>query len=159
MKTVVAKEYVDSQIVVAKEYVDSQNNEEAKKWKDAYNRIRKRSYITQFDDDELTLLASNIPYGSDIHLSQPFTNFDGLYIIYCNNTNEYNWQSSYISSWELLKRITEGTTNVMLLNTHFYWYINTIKVGSTTSLLKGVRYGELDLKIKEFYGVKLKEVT
>lgn len=94
--------------VCAKEYVDSKSTDEAKKWKNAYNNLRKRSYPTVFDDDELTLLLSDVQsIKYDGTLPQPYTDFDGLFIRWLSNDRS-QWSSHYVSRWELDDFLNKG---------------------------------------------------
>lgn len=161
MKTVVAKEYVDSQIVVTKEYVNSQNNEEAKKWKDAYNNLRKRSYPTQFDDDELTVIMNTSIGSGTITLSKPYTDFDGLLFIVADD-NGHRWQRIYISTATLQEQIKDcqndsaGHHSVCLFNQYYYWWIFVDEAHkfSPTSFPEDTD----NCWIYKIYGVKFKKI-
>lgn len=134
--------------------------EEAKKWKDAYNNLRKRSTPTAFDDDELTVLM-NTPIGrGTITLSQPYTDFDGLLIDFSDDDGAL-LNSKYISTAELNRRIARakdiGISSIFLLSEYYYWTIwITERAGFSTTTFPN--RGE-NCQIKCIYGVKLKEIT
>lgn len=130
-------------------------NAEVQKWKDAYNNLRKRSYPIEFDEDELTLLASDfLPNKSPLKLSQPYTDFDGLYIIYGESDGV---TSEYIATKQIQERIHFGKP---------YWYL-LLGVGSlytkcdsrviTTPSSIAIHFN--NTYIYRVYGVKLKEIT
>ena len=130
-------------------------NAEVQKWKDAYNNLRKRSCPVEFDEDELTLLASNFPtQTSPLNLSKPYTDFDGLYIIYGESDGV---TSEYIATKQIQERIHFGKP---------YWYL-LMGVGSlytkcdsraiTTPSSIAILFN--NIYIYRVYGVKLKEIT
>lgn len=130
-------------------------NAEVQKWKDAYNNLRKRSCPVEFDEDELTLLASNLPtQTSPLNLSKPYTDFDGLYIIYGESDGV---TSEYIATKQIQERIHFGKP---------YWYL-LLGVGSlytkcdsraiTTPSSIAILFN--NIYIYRVYGVKLKEIT
>ncbi len=126
---------------------------EVQKWKKAYNTLRKRSYPIHFDADELTLLASDVvPQHSPISLSQPYTDFDGLYIIYGDNSSV---TSEYISVEQINARINFGKSFWFLLNGVGSLYT---RCGSkqTTPTKIDVNYN--DNVIYKIYGVKFKDI-
>lgn len=137
---------------------------EAKKWKDAYNNLRKRSYPTEFDDDELTLLMDTHLATGTITLSQPYTDFEGLYIEYTDdNLNAFN--TKYISTAELNYRIAksialkggESSATISLISGEQYWRIWCGKSrGFTTTTFPVWSENCIILRI---YGVKFKEIT
>lgn len=135
-------------------------SQEAQKWKDAYNNLRKRSTPTAFDDDELTVLM-NTPIGrGTITLSQPYTDFDGLLIDFSDDTGAL-LNSKYISTAELNRRIARakdiGISSIFLLSEYYYWAILiTERNGFSTTTFPNS--GE-NCQIKCIYGVKLKEIT
>lgn len=135
-------------------------SQEAKKWKDAYNNLRKRSTPTAFDDDELTVLM-NTPIGrGTIILSQPYTDFDGLLIDFSDDDGAL-LNSKYISTAELNRRIARakdiGISSIFLLSEYYYWTIwITERSGFSTTTFPN--RGE-NCQIKCIYGVKLKEIT
>ena len=126
---------------------------EVQKWKKAYNTLRKRSYPIHFDADELTLLASDVvPQHSPISLSQPYTDFDGLYIIYGDNMGV---TAEYISVEQINARINFGKSFWFLLNGVGLLYT---RCGSkqTTPTKIDVNYN--DNVIYKIYGVKFKDI-
>jgi hypothetical protein len=150
--------------VCAKEYVDSKSTDEAKKWKNAYNTLQKRSYPTEFDDDELTLLMDTQLATGTITLSQPYTDFDGLYIEYTDNAlNAFN--TKYISTAELNYRIArsialkggESGATISLISGEQYWRIWCGKSRGFTTTTFPV-WTE-NCIITRIYGVKFKEIT
>lgn len=126
---------------------------EVQKWKKAYNTLRKRSYPIHFDADELTLLASDVvPQHSPISLSQPYTDFDGLYILYGDNSSV---TSEYISVEQINARINFGKSFWFLLNGVGSLYT---RCGSkqTTPTKIDVNYN--NNVIYKIYGVKFKDI-
>lgn len=149
--------------VCAKEYVDAKVNDEGSKWKKAYNNLRKRSYATAFDEDELTVLMDT-PLGTgNITLQQPYTNFDGLLIEYCDdNQNAFNMK--YISTAELNHRIArsieikkESGATISLLSGEQYWRIWCGKSRGFTNTNFPV-WAENSV-IMRIYGVKFKDIV
>lgn len=147
--------------VCAKEYVDAKVNDEGSKWKKAYNELRKRSYPTAFDEDELTLLASDINMGT-ITLSQPYTNFDGL-LIDMTSDNGDSFFRRYISVSDLTDAINSqiksrgDNATVAFIDGQNYWYIYVhASKGFTTTTFPAMKENSL---IKRLYGVKFKEIT
>ena len=144
--------------VCAKEYVDGKSTDEAKKWKNAYNDLRRRSVPAVFDNDELTILMDTPNSGANITLSQPYTNFDGLLIegVY-NSSGEY-LSSEYISSKELTRRkerCEERNRGLFALCcSHYYWWLT--HTGFSSTLLP---YKSGNFTILRIYGVKFKEIT
>ena len=133
---------------------------EAKKWKDAYNKLRKRSVPAAFDDDELTELI-DAPIGTgDVTLSQPYTDFDGLLIDYAGDNGNYVI-SAYISTAELNRRVAVAksakATVIHLLEKHYYWTIYITEASGFSSTYFPCQ-GE-NCQIKHIYGVKLNEIT
>lgn len=137
---------------------------EAKKWKDAYNNLRKRSYPTEIDDDELTLLMDTQLATGTITLSQPYTDFDGLYIEYTDDAlNAFN--TKYISTAELNYRIArsialkggESGATISLISGEQYWRIWCGKSRGFTTTTFPV-WAE-NCIIPRIYGVKFKEIT
>ena len=153
----------DVKTVIAKEYVDSKSAEEAQKWKKAYNDLRKRSYPTEFDDDELTVLNNDTYHGStNLTLLQPYTAFDGLYIILTDN-HKHIMHSKYISTWELNRHISRqitlrGAEATVALGTGIaQWNVWVhSKKGFNTTLFP---YCSGSGYITGIYGVKFKEDT
>lgn len=88
---------------------------------------------------KMALLTSGTPQGSgDIKLSQPYTNFDGLYFVFGNDSNNY-YHYNFIPTAELTRMIglakSWGTNKVIMLTKSFYyWAINAST--TTTTLLK-----------------------
>ena len=150
--------------VCAKEYVDGKSADEAQKWKDAYNNLRKRSYPIEFDDDELTILMGTPLGAGTITLSQPYTDFDGLLIDYTDgNSNAFNCK--YISTVELNYRIARSIAikggeigaTISLISGEQYWRIWCGKsMGFTTTTFPSWKGNSI---IERIYGVKFKEIT
>lgn len=150
--------------VCAKEYVDSSVSNEAKKWKAAYNNLRKRSTPTAFDDDELTLLISTkTDLDSGVTLPQPYTDFDGLLIEYTGG-NKTIMQREYISTAEINKMVeaihshpkTEPQA-FFLVDGTYYW---TVK--ASTSYNFSTTYfpnNDNNIWLWKMWGVKFKEIT
>ena len=153
--------------VCAKEYVDSKSANEAKKWKNAYNALRKQSTPAVFDDDELTVLIDT-PIGTgSITLPQPYTNFDGLLFDIASDTYD-RLESAYISTTEINRRrkraIEIGHPTFHLFSSQYWWAIDgTDASGFSTTVfplapsVNGI-YGE-NCTIMRIYGVKFKEIT
>lgn len=144
--------------------MDSKSTDEAKKWKNAYNTLQKRSYPTEFDDDELTLLMDTQLATGTITLSQPYTDFDGLYIEYTDDAlNAFN--TKYISTAELNYRIArsialkggESGATISLISGEQYWRIWCGKSRGFTTTTFPV-WAE-NCIIPRIYGVKFKEIT
>lgn len=135
---------------------------EATKWREAYNKLKKRCCPTEFDDDELTILMDTALGSGNITLSQPYTNFDGLLIEYCdNNQNAFNMK--YISTAELNHRIaraieikTESGATIALLSGEQYWRIWCGKSRGFTNTNFPV-WAE-NAVIQRIYGVKFKNI-
>lgn len=143
--------------------MDAKVNDEGSKWKKAYNNLRKRSYATAFDEDELTVLMDT-PLGTgNITLQQPYTNFDGLLIEYCDdNQNAFNMK--YISTAELNHRIArsieikkESGATISLLSGEQYWRIWCGKSRGFTNTNFPV-WAENSV-IMRIYGVKFKDIV
>lgn len=88
---------------------------------------------------KMTLLAGKSPVGSgDIQLSQPYTNFDGLYFVFGNDSNNY-YHYNFIPTAELTRMIglakSWGANKTIILSkNYYYWAINAST--TTTTLLK-----------------------
>lgn len=137
---------------------------EAKKWKDAYNNLRKRSVPTQFEDDELTVLMDAPLSTGKITLSQPYTDFDGLLIEYTDD-NGNAFARKYMSTAELNTRIarsisikgSESAATIALLSGEQYWRIWCGKSrGFTPTTFPAWTENSIIYRI---YGVKFKEIT
>lgn len=134
------------------------DTDDAQKWKDAYNSLRKRSYPTAFDDDELTVLMDTPMDRGDIILSQPYTDFDGLLIAYTYDSGD-RYVRDYISSAEITHRKEEcikiGGSKFALFNGNFYWAILVNDKFSPTCFPEDTD----NCRIQRIYGVKFKEIT
>lgn len=136
--------------------------EEAKKWKTAYNNLRKQSTPAVFDDAELTLLM-NTPMGAgNITLLHPYTDFDGLLVEYTNDDTDA-FQRQYISSEEIQYRITraiglkgEKATIALVSSTQFWHIWVHPSKGFTSTTFPGWNDNG---RIMRIYGVKFKEIT
>ena len=130
---------------------------EAKKWKDAYNNLRKRSVPAAFDDDELTALIDAPINSGDISLSQPYTDFDGL-LIYCGSTGRNSVDSVYISSAEINRKIETtmsiGAQRFFLFSQQLFC---TCIAGECTATKLPIADKNCD--IIRIHGVKFKEIT
>ena len=153
--------------VCAKEYVDSKSTDEAKKWKNAYNALRKRSTPAVFDDDELTIIMNTTHGTGTIQLSRPYTDFDGLLFDIASDTYD-RFESAYISTTEINRRrkraIEIGHPTFFLFSSQYWWAIDgTDASGFSTTVfpqapsMKDI-YGE-NCTIMRIYGVKFKEIT
>ena len=144
--------------VCAKEYVDGKSTDEAKKWKNAYNNLRKRSYPTVFDDDELTVLMDTPIGAGKITLSHPYTDFDGLLIGYTSDGG-YRYSRVYVSSTEITQRKKEciklGKLVFALFDKQYYWNIKVDSNFSPTLFPEDSN----NCMIQHIYGVKFKEIT
>lgn len=130
-------------------------NAEVQKWKDAYNNLRKRSCPVEFDEDELTLLASNLPTNtSPLNLSKPYTDFDGLYIIYGESDGV---TSEYIATKQIQERIHFGKPYWYLLMGVGNLYTKCDSRAITTPSSIAILFN--NIYIYRVYGVKLKEIT
>lgn len=130
-------------------------NAEVQKWKDAYNNLRKRSCPVEFDEDELTLLASNLPtQTSPLNLSKPYTDFDGLYIIYGDADGV---TSEYIATKQIQERIHFGKPYWFLLLGVGGLYTKCDSRAITTPSSIAILFN--NIYIYRVYGVKLKEIT
>ena len=133
---------------------------EAKKWKDAYNNLRKRSTPAQFDDAELTELMLGAVGNGNITLLQPYTDFDGLLIDYTSDNGNF-LSSAYISTAELNRRVAVAKSVdapvIFLFDSYYFWtiYITEAKKFSPTYF----PYEDDNCVIQQIYGVKLKEIT
>lgn len=137
---------------------------EAKKWKAAYNTLRKHSVPTEFDDAELTLLT-NKKYGvdTDVTLSQPYTNFDGLLIEY-TGANQTILSRDYISTAEITKRVELVRSHpgqephaFFLINDTYYWSVSCATQYNFSPTF--FPNNDSDTVIFKIYGVKFKEIT
>ena len=130
-------------------------NAEVQKWKNAYNNLRKRSCPVEFDEDELTLLASNLPtQTSPLNLSKPYTDFDGLYIIYGESDGV---TSEYIATKQIQERIHFGKPYWYLLMGVGNLYTKCDSRAITTPSSIAILFN--NIYIYRVYGVKLKEIT
>lgn len=147
--------------VCAKEYVDSKSDNEAKKWKAAYNNLMKRSTPAEFDDDELTVLMDTHIYGKNITLSQPYTDFDGLLFEY-TGSNGTIVSREYLSTEELNARVTitansEEPHGIFIIDKTYYWTISTKSKYKFSPTF--FPYNDANSIIRRIYGVKFKEIT
>lgn len=150
-----------SQLTNDSDFVNTASLEtESKKWKDAYNNLRKRSIPAQFDDAELTELMLGSVGSGNITLLQPYTNFDGLLIYYTGDSGNYVG-SDYISVTEFNRRVELAKkldiSAIYLFERHYFWsiFITEAKKFSPTYF----PYEDDNCIIRQIYGVKLKEIT
>lgn len=133
---------------------------EAKKWKAAYNDLKKHSVPAQFDDVPLVPLISSSLSSGDIILSQPYTDFDGLLMDFSSD-NFNAWDSRYISTVELNRRIARARaargSSIYLINGTIQWGINITSTGnfSTTCF----PWAHDNCVVQHIYGVKFKDIT
>lgn len=150
--------------VCAKEYVDSKSDNEAKKWKAAYNNLRKRSTPTAFDDDELTLITDTtyVP-DADITLLQPYTNFDGLLIEFTGSNRTILYRE-YISTTEINTMVASVQSHpnkephafFMIQGTYYLSISCATKYNFSPTFFPN---NDSDTVIFKIYGVKFKEIT
>lgn len=144
--------------VCAKEYVDSKSTDEAKKWKNAYNNLRKRSVPAVFDSDEMTPLINQPTTSRTITLSKPYTDFDGLWFDITGTDNMW-FTSAYISSAELTRRKEESIKinafTFILFDGNYRVIINVQSGFSSTTFT----ISAINCKIQNIYGVKFKAIT
>lgn len=131
---------------------------EAKKWKNAYNNLRKRSVPAVFDSDEMTPLINQPTTSQTITLSKPYTDFDGLWFDITGTDNMWH-TSAYISSAELTRRKEEGirlnAQTFILFDGNYRTVVDTrLNFSSTTFTLSAI-----NCKIQNIYGVKFKAIT
>lgn len=90
---------------------------------------------------KMTLLTSGTPQSTgDIVLSRPYTDFDGLYFIFANDS-QTNFHYVFIATEELVRLINYAKSQgenraICLTRTYYYWMINAST--STTTTLKYV---------------------
>lgn len=175
MKTVCAKEYVDNRcngldkkcndVDVRCDGLDSRYNTISESYnilgealKNAIYTLRKRTYPTVFDDDELTVIMNTSIGSGDITLSQPYTDFDGLLIV-CTNDDHYHYIRHYISSTEITYRKEEciklKRPVFRLFDGDLYWSIKANSKFSSTFF----PVDKENCAIECIYGVKFKQIT
>lgn len=150
--------------VCAKEYVDSSVSKDAEKWKAAYNNLRKRSTPTAFDDDELTVLIDTITDPKNgVTLPQPYTNFDGLLIEYTGK-NQTVVSRTYISTEEINKMVESILSHpdkepkaFFVIDGTYYWSVKAVSSYKFSPTF--FPNNDNDLYIWKIYGVKFKEIT
>lgn len=105
---------------------------------------------------KMTLLAGGTPTGSgNITLSQPYTNFDGLYFVFGNDGNSY-YHYNFIPVAELTRLIGLAKSwgankRVLLTKSYYYWAMNATT--STTTFLD--TSGEENCYFCACYGVTI----
>ena len=129
---------------------------------DAYNDLKKRSYPTEFDTDELTVLMDTAIGSGTIKLSQPYTDFDGL--LFENTNDDRNkLNRTYISVAEFnarmarAKEIKPTAPTMNLLTNPWEWsiWLSESRGFSSTSFPV---YAE-NCVMERVYGVKFKLLT
>lgn len=128
----------------------------------AYNELKKKSYPTEFDDDELTVLMDTPLGRGNITLSQPYTDFDGLLIE--NTDDDRNKLSrTFISTAEFnarmkrAKEIKPTAATMNLLTNAWDWDIWVLESrGFTPTFFPN--YSE-NCVIERIYGVKFKQLV
>lgn len=120
--------------------------------------LRKRTYPTVFDDDELTVIANGPFLSEDIPLSQPYTAFDGLLLV-CTDDYHNNYVRYYISSIEITSRKEESIKlkhpSFRLFDGSLFWSVSANSEFSPTYF---PGYDE-NCIIECIYGVKFKDIT
>lgn len=134
-------------------------------WKEAYNALRKRSYPTEFDNDELTLIMDTPILDSDtsIILSQPYTNFDGLLFDIMSQNSDAICERIYVSSAEIDSKneiarnlVEDGYgIGIMFLFSHDLYCACPAYDISTTEF----HIYKRNCDIRRICGVKFKEIT
>lgn len=137
---------------------------EAKKWKAAYNNLRKRSTPTAFDDDELTVLIdTRTDPAKGVTLPQPYTNFDGLLIEYTGDNQTIVYRT-YISTEEINKMIESILSHpnkqpeaFFMLQGTYYWSVKAVSsYNFSTTFFPN---NDNNVWIYKIYGVKFKKIT
>lgn len=133
---------------------------EAKKWKTAYNDLKKRSIPAVFNTEEMTPLTSSPVRASPITLSKPYTDFDGLWFDITGTDNMWS-TSAYISSAELTRRREESirlnSPTFILFDGNYRVIVNATQGFSATTFYAVTGLGTCT--IQNIYGVKFKEIT
>nr|DAG80584.1 MAG TPA: hypothetical protein [Caudoviricetes sp.] len=141
---------------------------EVQKWKDAYNNLRKRSVPASFEDATLTQIHGRVGDTESISLSQPYTDFDGLFITYKNvyysdDSGSYGgiYGSTYISTAELQRRISAGQFPVSLVDgtRNMYWAMSKENNNGDKVSTTFFPYYESAGNITSINGVKFNDVT
>lgn len=165
--------------VATERYADAAVENEAKRWKKAYNYLRERSYPTQFDNDELTALTSkpmNLQITTEISLPQPYTSFDGLLFEVTDggdSNNEHFWLTHiYISTAELIARVQRiaaifdetrpsgvAPSIELFCNGREFLYIN-VAMNESTGTLGETQWAVTEGQgtIERIYGVRFKQI-
>lgn len=143
--------------IATKRYADAAVGNETKRWKEAYNTLRKRSYPTAFDDAELTDLAVVQLNSGAVVLPTPYTNFDGLlFYVIPNDTNCLD--TIYVSSADISNK--RSTAERLSYDSFFlfsqYTYLACSLDGFMTT---GFRIANTNCGYIHVYGIKFKEIT
>lgn len=143
--------------IATKRYADAAVGNETNRWKEAYNTLRKRSYPTAFDNDELTDLAVvNLNSGA-VTLPTSYTSFDGLlFYVILNDTNCLD--TIYVSSADISnKRSTAerlSCDSFFLFSQYTYLACRLDGFMETGFGIAGTNCGYIHV-----YGIKFKEIT
>ena len=126
--------------------------------KNALGTLRKRTYPTVFDDDELTVIMDGPIGDGSITLSQPYTDFDGLLFV-CTDDSSNKYTRNYISSIEITHRKEESIKlkhpSFYLFDGNIYW---AIEANSKFSPTYFPRFDD-NCIIQCIYGVNFKDIT
>lgn len=144
--------------IATKRYANAAVENETKNWKDAYNALRKRSYPTAFDDDELTLIM-NAPTDNNsgsFTLSRPYSNFNGLLFDVTNSAGAF--ERIYVSSGEIKSKIdiADDFGHIIFLFSHSTYCACQIRNPLEEQFFS---IHEMNCIIQRIYGVKFKEIT
>lgn len=143
--------------VATERYVNNAVENETNRWKKAYNALRKRSYPTAFDPDELTFLTEASPDSGHVVLPSPYTNFDGL-LIYVTSHDTDCLETIYISSKEISnkKNTAESKSfNSFFLFSHYMYLACALEGFATTEF----NIADTNCGYLYIYGVRFKEIT
>ena len=143
--------------VATKRYADGVVENETNRWKEAYNALRKRSYPTAFDHDELTDLAEvNFSSGA-IVLPVPYTNFDGL-LFYVIHEGTNCLDTIYVSSADISnKRSTAkrlGYDSFFLFSQYTYFACSLDGFSTARFPIDNTNCSSMHV-----YGITFKEIT
>ena len=139
--------------IATKRYADAAVENEANRWKEAYNTLRKRSYPTAFDDAELTDLAVVQLDSGAVVLPTPYTNFDGLlFYVIPNDTNCLD--IIYVSSADISTAERLSYDSFFLFNQYAYLACSLDGFMTTEFRIANTNCGYIHV-----YGIKFKEIT
>lgn len=100
-------------------------------------RTRMNRAVGKTGPTTITTLYNAGQATGDITLSQPFTNFDAIYIWFAGDNNADTLTKLWYT-WELDRVLKDSMhTNILLFNAiSAYWYVYNYANGSTTSMFK-----------------------